>query len=576
MKYHFALLSRCISTLLFFFFFLSVSSQPILNYTTKVSGLSFPVDIVNAGDGSGRLFIVQQNGLIVLYKGSDTTTFLNITSLIPFDVTNEERGLLSMAFHPDYDGVTNRFFFVYYTTTTAGLTTIRVARYTTAIGNPDIASTDPPNEVIAIPKPGNQSNHNGGKLNFGADGMLYFGTGDGGSGNDPNNNAQNGTSLLGKMLRIDINGTDSGFYSIPPGNPYFGNDGIKDEIWAFGLRNPFRWSFDPVTNAMWIGDVGQGQREEVDVRLPSPTTGGVNYGWRCYEGTLQPPPGITACNPLPSDYVPPIYEYTHNGTTGGFAITGGYVYRGSNPLLYGYYVFADYVSGNVWVMDLAGTATQQSLDRSNISGFGVGENGTLYALGRGTSGGTGRLDSIGASLTLPLTLVSFTGRNMNGYNELRWSTSFEQNTDKYIIEYSTDGNSFTPAGEVIAANNTSGSTYSYRHNITGASRIFYRLLMRDLDGSSRYSSVIVIGGNIKGDIKLRTTVVQNNMLEFTATTAVDRVMVYDAQGKQISGKDLNSMQGYFSVQLPGNLAKGIYFVMIQGKDYRKTEKFVLQ
>jgi glucose/arabinose dehydrogenase len=188
MKYKFTLLSRCISTLIFFFGFLSVSSQPVLSYTSAVSGLDFPVDIVNAGDGSGRLFIVQQGGLIRLYNGTTTTTFLDLTSLVPFAVANEERGVLSMAFHPDYDGVTNRYFFVYYTTTNgSNVTTDRIARYTTAVGNPNIASANPPDQVIAIDKPAGQTNHNGGKLNFGTDGMLYFGTGDGGGGNDPFN-----------------------------------------------------------------------------------------------------------------------------------------------------------------------------------------------------------------------------------------------------------------------------------------------------------------------------------------------------------------------------------------------------
>jgi len=566
--------TRSIGCLIFFVGLFPASAQPVLNYTSKVTGLDFPVDLVNAGDGSSRLFIVEQAGLIKVYNGTSTSTFLDLTGIVTF--TGDERGLLSMAFHPDYNGTTNRYFFVYYTTTSGGITTDRVARYQTQVGNPNAVDPASAVPVIAINKPANQTNHNGAKLNFGSDGMLYFATGDGGSGNDPFNLAQDGNSLLGKMLRIDINGTDSGFYSIPSDNPYFGNDGIKDAIWAIGLRNPFRWSFDPVTNAMWIGDVGQDQREEVDVRFPSPTTGGINYGWRCYEGNLQPPPGITACNPLPSNYVPPIYTYPHNSSTGGFAITGGYVYRGTaNPDLYGYYVFADYVSGNVWIMTQGGTVRQQTVDHSNIAGFGVNEAGDLYAVVRGTSSGAGSIDSVGGNFPLPVTLVNFTVRNLGNNNELRWSTAYEQNADRYLIEYSFDGSTFTVVGEITAMNSTSGYNYTYRHAITDTRKIFYKLKMLDIDGSSRYSSVITVGGKNTGNVTIYPTVLQNRKLELNANTPVENLKLYDAGGKEIYFNNLHGGQGYFSIQLP-NLAKGMYFVNIRGDNYNKTEKIIIQ
>ena len=557
------------------------SAQPVLNYIPKVTGLNFPVDLVNAGDGSTRLFIVEQGGLIKLFNGTTTTTFLDLTSLFPFAVAGDERGLLSMAFHPDYDGVANRYFFVYYTTTSGGITTIRIARYQTQADNPNLGDPSSSNEVIAIAKPSGQTNHNGGKLNFGADGMMYFGTGDGGGSNDPLNLAQSGNSLLGKMIRININGSTvaTPFYSIPADNPFAAiADGILNEIWAMGLRNPFRWSFDAVTNAMWIADVGQGQREEVNVRLQSPTTGGVNYGWHCYEGTLQPPPGIAACSPLPAGYVAPIYEYTHNTATGGFSITGGIVYRGSvYPSLYGYYVFADYISGNVWVMNQSGTVTQQTTDRSNVAGFGTDENGELYAVARGTIAGAGIIYSIvaPAAAVLPVTLTNFTGRPFNGYNELQWSASYEGNADKYIIEYGTDGNNFTLAGEVTATNNTSGSAYSYRHTVSNAGKLFYRLLMRDMNGGFSYSSVISMGGKNSGDVKIYTTIVQNNRLELNASVPIEKINVFTTDGRVMYNSSLNGRQGYFSVALPG-LAKGIYFINIVGKDYSKIEKIIIQ
>ncbi len=569
----------CIIVLLFFQ--LASSAQPVLNYISKVTGLNFPVDIVNAGDGSGRLFIVEQGGLIKLFNGTTTTTFLDLTSLVPFPVSGEERGVLSMAFHPAYDGVSNRYFFVYYTTTGTDVTTIRVARYQTQTGNFNLGDPSSAVEVIAIAKPPDQESHNGGKLNFGADGMLYFGTGDGGGNNDPFNLAQSGNSLLGKMLRININGSTTGtpFYSIPSDNPYAASgDNIRDEIWAFGLRNPFRWSFDAVTNAMWIGDVGQGLREEVNVRLQAPTTGVVNYGWRCYEGTVQPPTGIPACNPLPANYVAPIYEYTHNAATGGFSITGGIVYRGTlYPSMYGYYIFADYVTGNVWVMNQSGNVTQQTMDRSNVAGFGTDESGELYAVARGSSAGAGIIYNItaAAGAALPVSLTSFTGRTYTGYHELQWSTSYEQNADKYIIEYSTDGSNFIVAGEVAAMNQLSGFNYSYRHVTNSTGKIYYRLQMIDIDASSRFSSVINLGSKTSADVKIYTTLVQNNRLELNAFVPVERLKVYNIGGKEMYNSNLNGRQGYFSVHLPG-LARGIYFINIVGKDYSKTEKIIIQ
>jgi glucose/arabinose dehydrogenase len=571
MKYNF---TRSICCFIFFICLLSASAQPNLNYSSRLTGLDFPVDLVGAPDGNGHFLIVQQDGIIKYYNGTTTSTFLDLSGVVTFA---DERGLLSMAFHPHFDGALNRYFFVYYTTTTASVTTVRIVRYQTQLGNPLVGDPSTANQVIAIAKPSGQTNHNGGKLNFGIDGMLYFATGDGGSGNDPFNNAQDGTTLLGKMLRLDINGTALGFYSIPADNPYVGNtDGVREEIWALGLRNPFRWSFDPVTNAIWIGDVGQGAAEEVDVRLPSPTTGNVNYGWRCYEGNIQPPSGITACSPLPTNYVAPIFTYGHNSSTGGFAITGGYVYRGADfPLLYGYYVFADYVSGNVWTMTTGGAVNQQVTDLPGVSGFGEDENGELFALSRGTSAGAGALFRINSNLfPAPVTLVSFTVRNISSYNELHWSTAYEQNADKYVIEYSTDGSNYAIAGEVTAMNSLSGYNYTYRHAIADTRKIFYRLKMRDLDGSSRYSSVITIGGKNSG-VTIYPTIVQNNMLELNANVPVESLRVFDTGGKEMYGSNLNGRQGYFSIQLP-TMAKGMYFVTIQSKDYNKTEKIIVQ
>jgi glucose/arabinose dehydrogenase len=241
------------------------------------SGISSPTFVGNAGDGSNRLFIVEQAGIIrVLQPGSSTpTVFLDIRTKV---VAGGEQGLLGLAFHPLYE--TNGRFFVFYTR--AGDGTLVIAEYKVSTGNRDIA--DPTEKaVLTIPHPTN-TNHNGGMMAFGPDGYLYVGVGDGGSGNDPPNNAQNVEMLLGKILRIDINPPEgSGLpYQSPSTNPFYGATSGRDEIFALGLRNPWRFSFDRITGQQWVGDVGQGAREEVD----TPIVNGGNYGWRVFEGSV--------------------------------------------------------------------------------------------------------------------------------------------------------------------------------------------------------------------------------------------------------------------------------------------------
>ena len=262
-----------------FFFFLKIpaAAQPIVAYTPFISsGLNSPIEIVNAGDGSGRLFIVQQGGAIRVWtpgSGLLSTPFLTIPTIHCF--VGGERGLLSLAFHPDYE--TNGFFYVYYTSTDDGA--ITVARYH---ADPASNVADPGGtELVVVPHPG-QSNHNGGHLQFRKEGSvnyLYFGTGDGGGANDPPSNSQNDASMLGKMIRINVD------LPLP----------ITPEIYAKGLRNPFRWSFDRLNGNMWIGDVGQGLKEEVDF-WPAAGGTGANFGWRCFEGTIQNT-NVTLCDP---------------------------------------------------------------------------------------------------------------------------------------------------------------------------------------------------------------------------------------------------------------------------------------
>jgi glucose/arabinose dehydrogenase len=337
------------------------------------TGLNQPVALTHAGDT--RLFITEQVGTIRIYDalGLRTTPFLDIRPIV---LANGERGLLSVAFHPHYRD--NGLFFVYYTNRNGDNS---IARYKVSSTDPDRADTTSATILLTIPHP-DFANHNGGQLQFGPDGFLYIGTGDGGSGGDPNNHAQDLSQLLGKLLRIDV---DHGSpYAIPPSNPFVNRVGARGEIWAYGLRNPWRYTFDRATGDMWIGDVGQNVWEEVDIQ-PATSIGGENYGWRKMEGFHCFNPTTNCTDP---SFTMPILEYSH--TAGACSITGGYRYRGTQvPALNGAYLYGDYCTGTIW------TATQSNGNwfpktlfqtTINISSFGEDIAGELYVLdvARGT------------------------------------------------------------------------------------------------------------------------------------------------------------------------------------------------
>ncbi|HWP42470.1 MAG TPA: PQQ-dependent sugar dehydrogenase, partial [Blastocatellia bacterium] len=339
----------------------AVALQPVLG------GLLSPVYVTGARDGTNRLFIVEQPGrILVLQPGSSTpTAFLTISTKVSF---GGERGLLGLAFHPQFES--NRRFFVNYTRAGDGATVI--AEYRASAANPNVADT---NETVLLVIPQPFANHNGGMIEFGPDGFLYIGMGDGGSANDPGNRAQNTGELLGKMLRIDVDRADGETpYSSPPDNPFFGPGGGRDEIYATGLRNPFRFSFDRFTGELYAGDVGQNAIEEIDI-----ITRGGNYGWRVFEGTRCTNNDPALCGTLSA--TPPIAEYSHAG--GRCSVTGGYVYRGSKSTLpLGTYIFGDFCSGEIFM--LSGGAQSLLMDTSlNISSFGEDDEGELYVVGLG-------------------------------------------------------------------------------------------------------------------------------------------------------------------------------------------------
>jgi glucose/arabinose dehydrogenase len=345
---------------------ISASQAQEISFVEVAAGFNDPIDIQNAGDD--RLFIVEQGGIIKILNSDFTTNatpFLNISSLVS---GGGEQGLLGLAFHPDY--ATNGFFFLNYTKTNGDS---RIARYSVDPGDPDIALSGSELVIIEYAQP--FSNHNGGGIVFGPDGFLYIGTGDGGSGGDPGNRAQNTTLLLGKLLRLDIdNPTGGNEYGIPADNPFAGSMVDREEIWAYGLRNPWRFSFDSETDDLWIGDVGQQNVEEID--RAGLTESGLNYGWRCYEGS--DPFNTSGCPPM-GDLTFPIAEYSSASGTPNCSITGGYVYRGSEyPNEQGLYMCADVCSGKVFTVDDAGNITDWGSQGGTWVSFGVDVNNELY------------------------------------------------------------------------------------------------------------------------------------------------------------------------------------------------------
>lgn len=322
-----------------------------------------PLAIANAGDGSGRLFVAEQGGRVYIIDGGAVGgPFLDISGQVS---SGGEQGLLGLAFHPDFPA--DPRVFVDYTDTSGDTV---VSSFTVDPGSPDVAMAGSEVVVLAVDQP--YANHNGGAIAFGPDGYLYIALGDGGSGGDPQNNGQRLDTLLGKILRIDV---DAGSpYGIPAGNPFASTPGARDEIWLTGLRNPWRFSFDRSTGDLWIGDVGQNAWEEVDVAR----SGGLNFGWRTMEGAhcYTPSSGCSTAG-----LTLPVAEYDH---AEGCAIVGGNVYRGSaQPVLRGGYVFSDNCTGRIWA--IAATATSmQPLVRvgtgaAGVAGYGEDEAGELYA-----------------------------------------------------------------------------------------------------------------------------------------------------------------------------------------------------
>ncbi|HET8967041.1 MAG TPA: PQQ-dependent sugar dehydrogenase [Candidatus Acidoferrum sp.] len=355
------------------------------------SGFSNPLDVQQPKDSSGRLFVVEQGGHIQIIESDGTragSPFLDVSTRTGF-TSGGETGLLGMAFHPLY--AQNRRFFVNYTRTISGQLQSVIAEFTASSSDPNFADANGENILFTVNQP--FSNHKGGGLAFASDGFLYISLGDGGSGGDPNCNGQNINVLLGKILRIDVDAPHSAGlnYAIPATNPFVGQN-ARGEIWLYGLRNPFRFSFDTANGNLWIGDVGQNAYEEVDMLTPQ--QGGANLGWNLREGTH---PFSTACTQTGNSLTDPVFDYDRS--EGDETVIGGHVYHGSKaPALVGIYVFGDFISGRIWSLQQSG----QTFSRSNVTttsggdlaAIGEDQSGELYAV-RYSSGVIARIHQTG-------------------------------------------------------------------------------------------------------------------------------------------------------------------------------------
>jgi glucose/arabinose dehydrogenase len=528
---------------------------------------SSALDLQNSGDGTNRIFVAEQDGIIKVFPNEQNVTsakiFLDITDRV---TSGGETGLLGLAFHPDYES--NGYLYVNYTAPDPLRTVI--SRFQVSSTNPDSADKNTEQILLEYNQP--FSNHNGGCVAFGPDGYLYIAAGDGGSGGDPQNNAQNINNLLGKIIKIDVDNHQTPFnYGIPSDNPFVDstNVDIRKEIYAWGLRNPWRFSFDFTTGWLWAADVGQGDWEEVDI-----IENGGNYGWRCYEGNHAY--NISGCNAV---YDFPIWEYSHSL---GFSITGGYVYRGQNvPELTGKYICGDYVSTRVWAIEYDGvnpaTSSQITTAPGSITSFGEDENKELYLVSF-----NGKIYRF-VPTVVPVELITFDAAYTNGKVILSWYSDTETNNAGFMIERSSDGANF----EQIIFIGGSGTTpkrnvYSYTDESVKYGIYYYRLKQINYDGSFEYLKVVAVDLGTPKEFVLE----QNYPNPFNPNTTIKyyvpehsfvTIKIYDVLGNEIKTliNDEKSA-GYYKIDFDASqFSSGIYFYVLKSNEFVASQKMLL-
>jgi Glucose/sorbosone dehydrogenases len=537
-------------------------------------------DIQAPPDGTNRLFVLERAGRVVVFErdptASQKTPFLDVRGQVD---TQGEGGLLGLAFHPDY--AQNGWFFVYYTTSQNGPFRSVVSRFTVSAPDPD--SADPNSEQVVLTAEQPYSNHNAGQLQFGPDGSLYVGLGDGGSGGDPEEHGQDPTTLLGSMLRLDVDldgsGTmpecGSGAYEIPSTNPFVDADDDRcDEIYAYGFRNPYRYSFGP-EGRLWVADVGQNNWEEIDW-----VEAGGNYGWDVMEGTHCYEPS-SGCDTAGLEL--PVFEYSHSE---GSSITGGYVYEGSCGYIDGRYIYGDYGSGRIWALpyDDSGTGANELLLDSSLSltTFGVGPEDELYFAGIFDDA----LYQFVCS-TLPVELTTFDAEVDDGTVRLTWQTASETGNAGFRVQRHVTGtgapetqghgglSGWTTVGRVEGAGTTS-EAQSYRFADANfphaADTLLYRLKQVDTDGSTYYSETITVArrrparlhllGTAPNPARRRTTV--RYAVPESASGEAARLELYDVMGRRVRSVEAPADAGRHKRSLDvRGLASGVYVLRLQ-------------
>jgi len=542
------------------------AAQTTFSLNQIASGLSSPVDVVCSYNS--LLFVVEQGGDIeIIDNGTPRATpFLSLSV-----GGGGEQGLLGMAFDPDYEN--NGFFYVNYIPASGTNRTV-ISRFSVSAQSQFLADPNSELEILSIPQP--YSNHNAGDLKFGPDGFLYIPIGDGGSGGDPQNFAQNTGSLLGKVLRIDVsNASAAQPYSIPSSNPFVGAGDPLDEIWSVGWRNPWRFSFDKNTGDMWVGDVGQNAWEEISFEAAG-DPGGKNYGWRCYEGDNAY--NTQGCQAI-SNYVFPAFDYPTSG--GNCSAVGGYVYRGSEfSNLFGKYIFADFCSGRFWALtpDGQGGFTDELLLDNSMrpSAFGQGENGDLFV----ANWTNGTIHKIIGQISLPIELVSFSASNTENGVRLSWETKSETNNSHFLIERSADNEVFESIGQVDG-NGTSTESHVYQFldsDATALSVVYYRLKQVDLDGRFSFSQTINLDPSEFriADFEIYPNPVNDKAFIRSGGFDADviELTVFDLRGAVVSSARISGKTGIYPVQGIENLSSGSYFMQLSGAGFSSLSKFV--
>ena len=559
--------------LLSFILFLSCSEKSLPQYTLQEAfpnlTLSGPLDLQNAGDGTDRIFVVEQSGKIYVFENNTGVTvkkkFLDITDSVS---SGGEMGLLGLAFHPNYEN--NEYFYLNYTKSSPYRRTL-IVRFQVSNANPDSADRSSSKILMEIAQP--FSNHNGGQLAFGPDGYLYIALGDGGSGGDPQGNAQNKSSLLGKLLRIDVDQTQGSInYAIPLNNPFKNNtQGFKEEIYAYGLRNPWRFSFDSPTGRLWCADVGQNAWEEIDLIVK-----GGNYGWRCYEGNHNY--DLSGCTD--TNYIFPVWEYSHSD---GVSITGGYVYRGPNlPDLYGKYIYGDFGTRKIWALTYDGTnpPTNKLLLTSSVSiaSFGVDINNELYVVGY--NGIIYRFTPT-ASIIAP-TNLRYTVNSPNSIT-LNWNDN-SNNENGFRIERKVGSENF------VLLESVDENIITFTDNSVVDTQMYsYRVYAYNSTASSGFSNTTSVVTEIPVELNAipdKFQLIQNYPNPFNPSTKIHFTLsnrqvvtlkIYDTLGREIETLlSDDKPAGYYEVVWnSGYFPSGVYFCQLKSEDYTDTKKLLL-